>query len=122
MKTILLVDDEEDFHRILKRIIEPAGYRTVSALSAEEALRMAKVFAPCLVIVDWNLPGMTGVELVKQLRSLPRFNSIPIIMYTIRNSEEEQISAYSANIQAYLNKPTAPAILLAKIEQLLKCV
>lgn len=120
MKTILLVDDEEDFHRILKRVIEPAGYRTVSAMSAEEALRMAEAFTPALAIVDWNLPGMSGLELVKELRSLPRFGRIPIIMYTVRDSEEEQISAYAADIQAYLTKPAAPSVLLAKIKQFLK--
>lgn len=120
MKTILLVDDEEDFHRILKRVIEPAGYRTVSAMSAEEALRMAEAFTPALAIVDWNLPGISGLELVKKLRSLPRFGRVPIIMYTVRDSEEEQISAYAADIQAYLTKPAAPVVLLAKIEQLLK--
>lgn len=120
MRTILLVDDEEDFHRILKRVIEPAGYKTVSAMSAEEALRMAEAFTPALAIVDWNLPGISGLELVKKLRSLPRFGRIPIIMYTVRDSEEEQISAYAADIQAYLTKPAAPSVLLAKIKQFLK--
>ncbi len=119
MKTILLVDDEEDFHRILKRVIEPTGYLAVSAMSAEEGLRMLEAFTPGLAIVDWNLPGMSGLEFVKKFRSLPKFAKVPVIMYTVRDSEDEQISAYSADIQAYLNKPVSPAILLAKIKQLL---
>ena len=120
MKNILLVDDEEDFQRILKRVIEPAGYRTVSALSAEEALRMAEAFTPALVIVDWNLPGISGLELIKKFRNLPKYSKVPIIMYTVRDLEEEQISAYLADVQAYLNKPVNPAVLVAKIKQLLK--
>lgn len=119
MKTVMLVDDEEDFHRILKRVIEAAGYKTASALSAEEALRMAEAFTPALAIVDWNLPGMSGLELVAELRKMPKFRKIPVIMYTVRDSEADQIAAFSSDVQFYLTKPVNPAILTAKIKQLI---
>lgn len=120
MKTILIVDDEEDFHRILKRILEPQGYKIASALSAEESIRMLEIFTPDLAIIDWNLPQKSGLELVKILRGDARFKKTPIIMYTVRDSETDQIAAYSSEVQLYLTKPVEANILIAKIKQFLQ--
>lgn len=120
MKTILIVDDEEDFHRILKRILEPQGYKIVSALSAEESIRMLEIFTPDLAIIDWNLPKISGLELVKILRGDVKFKKTPIIMYTVRDSETDMIAAYSNEVQLYLTKPVEANILIAKIKQILK--
>ncbi len=119
MKMILIVDDEEDFHRVLKRVLEPEGYKVVSSLSAEEAERLLEVAVPDLAILDWNLPGMTGLELVKVLKQNPKFRKIPLIMYTVRESERDQLDAYSHDIQFFLTKPVESAVLIAKIKQLL---
>lgn len=119
MKMILVVDDEEDFHRVIRRVLEPRGYKVVSSLSAEEALRLLEAAVPDLAILDWNLPGMTGLELAKVLRRNPRFKKIPLIIYTVRESESDQVDAYSQNVQFFLTKPVESAVLVAKIEQLL---
>ena len=115
---ILVVDDEEDFHRVIRRVLEPEGYKVVSSLSAEEAMRLLDAAVPDLAILDWNLPGMTGLELVKTLRQNPRFKKIPLIMYTVRENEMDQLDAYSHGIQLFLTKPMDSAVLIAKIKQL----
>jgi len=119
MKMILIVDDEEDFHRVLRRVLEPQGYKIVSSLSAEEAMRLLEAVTPDLAILDWNLPGKTGLELAKILKQDPKFRKIPLIMYTIRESEKDQLDAYSHDIQFFLNKPVESAVLIAKVKQLL---
>ena len=119
MKMILIVDDEEDFHRILRRVLEPEGYKVVSSLSAEEAMRLLEAVVPDLAILDWNLPGMKGLELAKALKQNPRFKKIPLIIYTVRESETDQVDAYSHGIQFFLTKPAQSAVLIAKVNQLL---
>jgi len=119
MKIILVVEDEEDFHRVLRRVLEPEGYKVVSSLSAEEALRLLEAVMPDLVIIDWNLPVMTGLEFVKILRQNPKFRKTPLIIYTVRDTEADQVNAYSLGIQFFLTKPVESAVLLAKIKQLL---
>lgn len=119
MKMILVVEDEEDFHRVLRRVLEPEGYKVVSSLSAEEALRMLEVAVPDLVIIDWNLPVMTGLEFAKTLKQSSKFRKIPLIIYTVRESEADQVNAYSQGIQFFLTKPVESTVLIAKIKQLL---
>ncbi len=120
MKMILVVDDEEDFHRVIRRVLEPEGFKVVSALSAEEALRFMDAAVPDLAILDWNLPGITGLELAKALKQNPKFKKIPLIMYTVRESEMDQVDAYSHGVHFFLTKPAAAAVLIAKIKQLLQ--
>jgi len=120
MKNILIIDDEEDFHRIIKRVLEKENYKIASAFSGEEAFRILEIFTPDLIICDWNLPGISGIEIVKNLRKMNKFKTIPIIMYTIRDGEEDKLNAYSTDIQFYLTKPVKGEILLAKIKYLLK--
>lgn len=120
MKMILVVDDEEDFHRVIRRVLEPEGYKVVSSLSAEEAMRLLEAAVPDLAILDWNLPGITGLELAKVLKRSPRFKKIPLIMYTVRESEMDQVDAYSQGIQFFLTKPVESAVLITKIQQLLQ--
>lgn len=117
MKTILIVDDEEDFHRVLRRILEPQGYRTASCLSAEEALRLLEALTPNLAIIDWNLPGKTGLELARLIRGSEKFRKMPLIMYTVRDAEADQIEAYSSDIQLFLTKPVEAATLTARVRQ-----
>jgi len=120
MKMILVVDDEEDFHRVLRRVLEPEGYKVVSSLSAEEAMRLLDAVVPDLAILDWNLPGITGLELAKAMKQNPRLQKIPLIMYTVRESEIDQVDAYSYGIQFFLTKPVGSAVLIAKVKQLLQ--
>jgi len=113
--TVLVVDDEEDFHVILRRILEAGGYKIVSAMSAEEGLRMLEAFLPVAVLVDWNLPGISGLDFVKHLRENKRTKKLPVIMLTVRDDESDHLEAYAGNVDLYMTKPIVPEILLERI-------
>lgn len=117
--TVLIVDDEEDFHVILRRILERMECRVVSAMTAEEALRMLEALVPDVAFVDWNLPGMNGVEFIRKVRADKRTRGMKLIMLTVRSNEEDQLAAYSEKVDLYMNKPVEPEIILEKVKGLL---
>ena len=120
MKTILMVDDEPDFQRIVRRILEPAGFRVLAAGSTEEALPILSGDAVDLLIVDWNLPGRSGVELCRDLRADPRFRGLPLMLLTVRNLPDEQMAGLTeSGADVYMTKPIQPEELLARIQSFL---
>ena len=117
MKTVLMVEDEPDFQRIAKRILEPAGFRFETAGSAEEGLEKLKREPADLVLLDWNLPGQSGIELCRKLRQDERFKGLPVILLTVRNLPEEQLQGLKeSGAYLYLTKPIEPEVLLARIQ------
>ena len=120
MKTVLMIDDEPDFPRIARRILEPAGFRFESAGTAEEGWERLQASRPDLVIVDWNLPGKSGPEFCRRVREDSRFGGMPLVMLTVRNLPEEQLRGLKeSSADLYLTKPINPDELLARIESLL---
>ena len=120
MKTILMVDDEADFQRIVQRILEPAGFCVLAAESSEKALPILQDRPVDLLILDWNLPGMSGVELCRQLRSDARLKTIPVILLTVRNLPDEQMTGLTeSGADLYMTKPIQPEELLARIQSFL---
>jgi len=117
--TVLIVDDEEDFHIILRRILEWAGYKVISAMTAEEALRMLDAFVPDAALVDWNLPGMNGIEFVRKVKAEKKMRGMKLIMLTVRDREEDHLAAYSEKVDLYMNKPVEPEIMLEKMKAVL---
>ncbi|MFA5162834.1 MAG: response regulator [Elusimicrobiales bacterium] len=117
--TVLVVDDEEDFHIILRRILEAGGYKVVSAMSAEEGLRMLEAFIPAAVLVDWNLPGISGLDFVKHVRAAKRTRKLPVIMLTVRDDESDHLEAYTGNVDLYMTKPVVPEILLERVKSVI---
>lgn len=119
--SVLVVEDDEDYRGILKRILEPAGYKTLVAGSAEEALEILKIRGVDAAVVDWNLPGASGVELCKRVRQDPALFRTVLVMLTVRDEPQDQVRALQesgANI--YLTKPIAPQELLARLERFFK--
>ena len=121
MRTVLVVEDEPDFARVVKRILEPAGFRVELAGSAEEAWdKLQKGGAVDILLVDWNLPGKSGVELCRMAREDARFSTLPLVLLTVRNLPEEQITGLKeSSADLYLTKPIDPEELLARVESLL---
>ena len=120
-RTLLLVDDEMDFHRILPRLLEPEGYKVFSAYNAEEALRLLEAKVCDIALVDWNMPGMTGVQFCQKVRSEHKFDRMLLVMLTVRNQPEEELQGLKdGHADLYLTKPITPTELLARLEALLK--
>lgn len=121
MKTALVVDDEPDFSRIVKRILEPAGFHVELADSAEDAWeKLQEEGSVDILLVDWNLPGKSGVELCRRIREDSRFKYLPLVLLTVRNLPEEQIIGLrDSGADLYVTKPILPEELLARVESLL---
>lgn len=120
MKKILIVEDEQDYTNIMTQLLEPEGYKVVAAGTVKEALKLLDILTPDLLIVDWNLPDRTGLELVKEVRAQKKFRKTRVVMNTIRNAENDQLSAYMEDVDFYFTKPIRPEIFLGKIRKILE--
>jgi len=118
---VLVVDDSEDYRRILRRTLEPAGYKVSEALSAEEAERLLVARVPDVALVDWMLPGKTGVEFCRDARKDPRLSRMIVIMLSVQSQTEDQVRGLrESGANLYLTKPFSPPELLTRIAGLLQ--
>jgi len=114
---ILVVDDEPQIRRVLRSTLTFRGYELVEAASGEQALELARKVKPDLILLDVNLPGMSGVETCRELR---RFTAMPIIMLTVRNAERDKVVALDAGADDYVTKPFGIEELLARVRASLR--
>ena len=115
----LVVDDSAITRRILVNNLRLIGFDTIlEACEGKEALEVCTPDTD-VVITDWNMPGMAGVELIRSLRADPRFAAIPVILITARNAKDDVVEAAGAGVNGYIIKPFTPELLKAKIEEVL---
>ena len=117
---LLIIEDEPDLRELLSFTLSREGYDVIEAETAETALQMLDSKLPDLAIVDWMLPGMDGIELVKRLRRDDVTEDLPIIMLTARGEEPDKLKSFDVGIDDYITKPFSPRELLARIKALLK--
>jgi two-component system phosphate regulon response regulator PhoB len=117
---ILLVEDEPAIQELIAFNLTQAGHNVLRASTAEAAITLVKNALPDLVLLDWMLPGASGIEVAKRLRSDERTRQIPIIMLTARSDEQDKISGLDAGADDYITKPFSPRELLARIKAVLR--
>ncbi len=120
--TILLVEDEPEIRELLVFTIRRGGYNVVDASSAEEGIRCLDGHIPDLIVIDWMLPGMDGLEFARHVRRDELAAHLPLIMLTARDGEENIVKSFDSGIDDYLTKPFSPKELLARIKALLRRV
>src|SRR5688572_30657599 len=120
--SVLLVEDEESIQILLKYNLETEGYRVRVTAQGEEAPRLIADERPDVIVLDWMLPGMSGIELCRLLRMRPESRSIPIIMLTARSDETERVRGLATGADDYVVKPFSVPELLARIRALLRRV
>ena len=103
-KTILIVDDEDDFRHLLEINFAREGFDTVSAATASEALRLAQIESPDLVVLDLMLPDMSGTEVCRQLRTEKATRNVPVIMLTARSDEIDRVVGFEVGADDYVVK------------------
>jgi two-component system phosphate regulon response regulator PhoB len=118
--TILVIEDEEPIRLLLRYNLEAEGYRVRETEQGEEALQMVGDEQPDLIILDWMLPGMSGVEVCRVLRGKEEYRHIPIIMLTARSEESERVRGLSTGADDYMVKPFSVQELLARIKTVLR--
>ena len=117
---ILVVEDEPDIRELLDFSISRSGFSVIEAETAEDALKVLDRGTPELIIIDWMLPGMDGIDLAKQLRSDELTKDLPIIMLTARGEEADKLRSFEVGIDDYVTKPFSPKELVARIKALLR--
>jgi len=118
-KKILVVDDEMHIIRIVKYKLESAGYEVLSALSGEDALRIAKEQKPELIFLDIMMPGINGYEVCSTLKGDPDTRDIIIIMLTAKGQESDKIKGLEVGVDEYITKPFSPQDLLDRARDLI---
>jgi two-component system phosphate regulon response regulator PhoB len=118
--TILVVEDEPAIFELLKVNLADAGYEVRGAPDAEAAHVAMRDGLPDLMLLDWMLPGQSGLALAKQLRTDPRTRELPIIMVTARTDEADKIAGLEAWVDDYVTKPFSPRELKARIKAVLR--
>ncbi len=118
--TVLVVDDEAAIRDMIRFALEQAGMLVQSASNAHNALLSISEKRPDLILMDWMLPGVSGVELTRRLRKDPYTKDIPIIMLTARGTEDDSVAGLEAGTDDYIVKPFSPRELVARIRAVLR--
>ncbi|HLH97567.1 MAG TPA: phosphate regulon transcriptional regulator PhoB [Xanthobacteraceae bacterium] len=118
--SILIVEDEEALTLLLRYNLETQGYEVETIARGDEADTRLKERIPDLVILDWMLPGLSGIELCRRLRARPETRQLPIIMLTARGEESERVRGLSTGADDYIVKPFSVPELLARVNALLR--
>jgi two-component system phosphate regulon response regulator PhoB len=117
---ILLVEDEPAILELLAFNVEQRGYRPIRSYDASSAMEQINHKLPDLVLLDWMLPDVSGVELARRLRADSRTKSIPIIMLTARCDERDKVIGLESGADDYITKPFSPRELMARIRAVLR--
>ncbi|MBT7954664.1 MAG: phosphate regulon transcriptional regulator PhoB [Rhodospirillaceae bacterium] len=117
---ILIVEDEPPLIEVLRYNLESEGFITLVATDGEEALLLVEEENPDLVILDWMLPELSGIDVCRRLRETKKFKTIPIIMLTARGEESDKISGLDAGADDYVVKPFSPSELIARVRAVLR--
>jgi two-component system, OmpR family, phosphate regulon response regulator PhoB len=118
--SIMVVEDEPEIRELLSFTITRAGHDVVTAESAEQALQLMDRSLPELLVIDWMLPGMSGIDLAKRLRQDELTASLPIIMLTARGEEVDKLKSFDSGVDDYITKPFSPKELMARVKALLR--
>lgn len=118
--TILIVEDEEDLATMLRYNLEAEGFEVQSALSGDAATILLRESIPDLILLDWMLPGLSGIELCRRWRTREETASVPIIMLTARGEEDERIRGLATGADDYVVKPFSIPELMARVNALLR--
>jgi len=118
--TVLVVEDEPAIQELISYNLQQAGHLALRADNAEQALSLVKEALPDVVLLDWMLPGASGIDLARRLRTEERTRGIPIIMLTARSDERDKVVGLETGADDYVTKPFSPRELLARIKAVLR--
>src|SRR5579859_754291 len=118
--TILVVEDEPAIQELIAYNLKQAGHQPLRADNAEQALNLVANALPDLVLLDWMLPGLSGIEFARRLRADKRTRAIPIIMLTARSAEQDKLQGLETGADDYITKPFSPRELNARIKAVLR--
>jgi two-component system phosphate regulon response regulator PhoB len=119
-KTVLIVDDEAPIREMIAVALEMADYRVLEADNAQDAHAMVVDHQPDLLLLDWMMPGTSGIELARRLKREETTAELPIIMLTAKGEEDNKIQGLEAGADDYITKPFSPRELVARLKAVLR--
>ena len=119
MATVLIVDDEPDIREVMRFALEEGGFRVLEAGHADDARKLINE-RPDLVLLDWMLPGRSGLELAAQIKQSPKTRGMPIIMISARGEEEDRVKGLDTGADDYITKPFSPREMVARVNAVLR--
>ncbi len=117
---ILIIEDEPALVTMLRYNLEHEGFEVLAAADGEEGLLMVEEQAPDLILLDWMVPMVSGIEACRRLRRNPETRDIPIIMLTARGEEADRVRGLNAGADDYITKPFSPSELVARVHAVLR--
>ena len=118
--SVMLIEDEADIREMLALAFQRSGIEVIEAENAERCLDLLEQKIPDALIIDWMLPGMSGVELVRRVRLDPLTADIPMLMLTARGEESDKLKSFEVGIDDYVTKPFSPKELIARLKALMR--
>lgn len=117
---IFIIEDEPSIIQLVQHNLEKEGFIVSSSENGNEGLKQLKKFEPNLLLLDWMLPDLSGIEICKNIRKDNKFKTLPIIMLTAKGEEEDKIKGLESGVDDYLTKPFSYKELLARIKAVLR--
>ncbi len=118
--TLLVVDDEPDIREVIRFALEGAGFQVLEAGYADEAYRILQRKSVDLLLLDWMLPGRSGLTFAQQLKQNPKTRALPIIMISAKGEEEDRIRGLESGMDDYITKPFSPREMVARVQAVLR--
>ncbi len=118
--TILVIEDEPAIAELITVNLSHAGHKVLRAANVEQAKTIVNAELPDLILLDWMMPGTTGIEYAKYLRTQERTKNVPIVMLTARADENDKVNGLEVGADDYITKPFSPKELLARIKAVLR--
>ncbi|MGA0394544.1 MAG: response regulator, partial [Rhodospirillales bacterium] len=117
---ILIVEDDPALVELVKYNLEKEGYATAVATDGESVLTLVEEEDPVMIVLDWMLPKLSGIEVCRRLRQRPSTTTLPIIMLTARGEEDDRIKGLESGADDYIVKPFSPSELTARVRAVLR--
>lgn len=114
---ILIVDDDPEMVRFIQAVLSKDKYELLAAKNGEEAIEITRREHPDLILLDVMMPKLNGYEVAQQLRAMPEFQKIPIIMFTAKADEEDIMRSFESGVNDYIGKPAAPSLLRSRVRR-----
>ena len=117
---ILVVEDDKSISDLISLHLKKNNFEYLVVHNGEDALSHLDAFMPDFVILDWMIPGLSGLEVLRRIRNKQEYKNLPILMLTAKNSEQDKIISFESGLDDYITKPFLPSELIARVKAILK--
>ena len=117
---ILVVEDDKSISDLITLHLKKNDFKYLVVHNGEDALSHLDNFMPDFIILDWMIPGLSGLEVLRRIRNKQEYKNLPILMLTAKNSEQDKIISFESGLDDYITKPFLPSELIARVKAILK--